>query len=947
MTPERYQRVVEIFQKASDHSAEARRAFLAEACAGDDKLRREVEAMLVADAQSAGFLDKPADDIAAAAVAAREVRSLIGHRISHYEVVSLLGSGGMGEVYRATDTRLRREVAIKFSITSFSDRFEREARTIAALNHPNICTLHDVGPNYLVMELLEGPTLADRIKRGALPLVEALEIAKQIADALEAAHEKGIVHRDLKPANIKIKPDGTVKVLDFGLAKMSQETASGGSPEHKPTLTTGPGIVLGTAAYMSPEQARGQAVDKRTDIWSFGVVLYEMLDGRRAFPGETTTDVLAAVVSQEPDWGRVPAEAKRLLRRCLEKDPKRRLRDIGDARSLLADASDTSSSVLKPVKALHGLAWLTAGLLAGSLAVGLIVWRVTSTKPAYQPTMRVTIPLTTTQPLVLGSPIVLSRDGTQLVYAAGGADLEAGTEQNTHLYLRFIDRIETAPIRGTDRGASPFFSPDGRWVGFFADGKVKKVPITGGVPQTICDDLVRGREAAAAQSADWAPDDSIFFATGFSGLWRVPASGGTPQLVTTLDTKKGEFSHRWPQILPGGREVLFTVQGPNSTDFHVAVESLMTRQRRNLTEKGSYARYASSGHLVYAWEGSLLASPFDLVRLEVTGPESSILENLPLDKDGAAMFALSGNGTLIYVSAGPPSQRTLVWVDRRGNGKAISTTARAFKSPRLSPDGQRLAVDIGPDVWTYDLARDVLTRLTYDGSSCCPEWTPDSKRLVFSSYGTGPLNLFMQAADGSGQPERLTTSENYQWASSWSPDGRVLAFMEFNHTTLGDIWMLPLEGEHKPYPLVRTSSTEWGGRISPDGRWLAYVSDATGRFEVYVTSFPSGQSKRQISTEGGAEAVWSRNGRELFYREGAKMMAVGIEANRSLTAAKPRMLFAGYMRSVPGEPQYDVSLDGGRFVMVKSETESAPTQLNVVLNWFEELRNRSGTGLKK
>jgi len=900
----------------------------------------------------------------------------------------------MGEVYRARDTKLNRDVALKVLPEVFARdaermaRFRREAQVLASLNHPNIATIYGLeesnGNCALVMELVEGPTLAERISgatvgaglappdkgtpRGAptaapMPLDEALPIAKQIAEGLEYAHECGIIHRDLKPANVKVRPDGTVKILDFGLAKALQETpAATGGISDSPTISaaaTREGVILGTAAYMSPEQARGKTVDRRCDIWSFGAVLFEMLSGKQAFAGEDVSETLATVIMKEPDWsvlpGHLPTQLERLLRRCLTKDPKQRLQAIGEARIVieesLAGAVHAGAGQPAPTKAgapplqpwRRALPWGIAVTLALAL-VGTLLWVALrpAPRPPTRPIARVVVTLPASDRLAAGplAHIALAPDGSRLVYVAnhGGS---------TQLYLRAIDRFEATPISGTDGAESPFFSPDGQSVGFFAGGKLKKVSLSGGAPLSLC-------SAPVGRGGSWSPDDTIIFApSATSGLFRVSTAGGTPKPLTVPDRKRGELSHRWPQILPGGKALLFTNwTGSSFDDARIGVLSLETGERRVLVEGGTYPRYVSSGHVVYARAGGLLAVPFDLKRLEVTGPSVSVLEGVSMSPlSGTAEFSSSTDGSLAYAPGGFSfDEGTLVWVDRKGAPQPLAAPPRGYLSPRLSPDGQRVAVSIqgtNPGLWLYDLARSTLTRLTE--STILPRslWTPDGKRLTFASAPSGAMNLYWMPADGSGAPERLTTSENVQYPGSWSPDGGVLAFSEADPTTGWGIWVME-QGDRKTRPFLQTPANEYQPSFSPDGRYLAYGSDESGRREVYVRPFPGSGGKVQISTEGGVEPVWARNGRELFYRSGDKMMAAAVETKPVFAASKPKLLFEGRYETVIFafyEPNYDVSPDGQRFLMIKaSEQESAPTQLNVVLNWSDELRRLAPAG---
>jgi serine/threonine-protein kinase len=912
---------------------------------------------------------------------------LIGQIFCHYRIVERIGAGGMGEVYRARDTKLNRDVALKVLPETFAKdaermaRFRREAQVLASLNHPNIATIYGLeesnGNCALVMELVEGPTLAEKIrvaqgplsgpaafpverpqrqKAGvALQIDESLHIAKQIAEGLEYAHEKGVIHRDLKPANVKMRPDGTVKILDFGLAKALEETPGAGSISDSRTISAAAsreGIILGTAAYMSPEQARGKTVDRRCDIWPFGAVLFEMLSGKQAFAGEDTSHTLAAVIMSEPDWSvlpeHLPAPVGRLLRRCLTKDPKQRLQAIGEARiaieETLTEAPDRGAvrePALQPALPFawrRALPWTLAAISTVVLLALIMGIALRGPRPPARPVARMLVALPPGDRLALGStPVVaLSPDGSRLVYVANHSG-------STQLYVRAIDRFEATPIPGTEGAESPFFSPDGQSVGFFAQGKLKTVFLSGGAPLTLC-------SVSLGRGGSWGPDGSIIFAPGYSGLFRVSTAGGTPKPLTALDRKKGEFSHRWPEILPGSKAVVFTMWNgsANLDDERIGVLSLKTGEQRVLVQGGAHARYVPSGHLVYAGARGLLAVPFDLKRLEVTGAPVSILGDVSIQPvTGSAEFSISGDGSLAYVPGGSSiSERTLLWVDRKGAARPLAAPPRGYYCPRPSPDAQRLAVSIQGNrgTWLYDLARGTLTRFAAGNHSI---WTPDGKHATLSIPQSGTVNLYRMPADGNGAAERLTTSDNVQFPGSWSPDGQVLAFTEADPTTGWDIWMLGLQGDRKPQPFLQTPSNEGGPVFSPDGRWLAYQSDESGRNEIYVRPFPGPGGKRQISTEGGVEPVWARNGRELFYRNGDKMMVTAVETKPVFAPAKPKLLFEGHYEagSFPFEPDYDVSPDGQRFLMIKgSEQESAATQLNVVLNWSDELRRLAPAG---
>jgi eukaryotic-like serine/threonine-protein kinase len=902
----------------------------------------------------------------------------------------------MGEVYRAHDTKLGRDVAIKILPGTLAHdqerlaRFEREARTLAALNHPNIAHIHgfedSTGTPALVMELVEGPTLADRIAEGALPLDEVLRIAKQIAEALETAHEQGIIHRDLKPANIKVRADGTVKVLDFGLAKMlDSSAASTGPTSESPTITTPAlagmtrqGVILGTAAYMAPEQARGRAVDARADIWAFGCVLYEMLTGRRAFDGEDVSDALASIIKSDPDWRPLPMGLpdgiRRLLKRCLEKNPSERLHAIADVRIEIADAlrapedsvslpnaterarrSSPTIAVVAVSLAVGGIAVvlvMTFGLRGGSApTLPVVVRTMLTVAPADQ--LRANGPV---EYLTEGRPsrsaMTLSPDGRAIVFSGIGGDRQ-------QLYLRPLDHLEASPIAGTDNAASPFFSPDGKWVGFWASGALKKVAIDGGAGATeIC-------QTQPIFGASWGPSGIIVFGTVNGGLWLVPDVGGTPKRVTKPDASKGETNHRLPQFLPGGRAVVFTVlKGSAKWDeTMVAVVTLASGERRDLLE-GADARYVSSGHLILVRAGTLMAAPFDLARLQVTGGAVTVIPNVMQaaympnvgNDSGAGQFAVSDSGSMVYVPGGvlPDLERLLMWIDRGGTTQPVGAPARAYFGVRLSPDGRRVAAwtsGVDRNVWIYDTSRGTLSRLTTEGRNSYAIWTPDSRHVTFVNDGPGVQNIFWKAVDGSAPQERLTTSEFDQIPMSWSPDGQTLAFNQGSATTPSSIWVLPMSSDRRPRPLIQTAAGEREPDFSPDGKWIAYESTESGRREVYVQPYPGPGARQQVSIAGGSGPAWSHDGRELFYLAWPRiageaprtltMMAVPVSTRSGFTAGKPTQLWE---RPSPvtflGYRPYDVTADGRRFLVVEPK-ERPPikvTEMILIQNWTEELK---------
>ena len=902
---------------------------------------------------------------------------LPGRRLGPYEILSAIGAGGMGEVYRAKDTRLDRIVAIKVLPAHLADRpelrerFEREARTIASLNHPHICTLFDIGHqdgiDFLVMEYLEGETLAQRLVKGPLPLEQVLQYAIEIADALDKAHRKGVTHRDLKPGNIMLTKTGT-KLLDFGLAKLRQEAApANASLSDLPTAVdpaTAAGTILGTLQYMAPEQLEGKDVGARTDIFAFGAVVYEMATGKKAFEGKSQASLIAAILEREPPamsslQPMTPPALDRVVKKCLAKEPDRRWQvasDLHDELKWIAEGgSQVSSHVTIPAKglrALRGRALMFGALLLVAAIAGFAGWILKPTTG--QPVTRTVISLPTGQQLAGfddGPALALSSDGTHLVYVAR----QGGVQQ---LYLRAMDSLESKPIPGTEDAINPFFSPDGQWLGFFAGGKLKKVSMSGGAALTL-------GYVATPLGASWSSLGMILFSpSANSVLFQVPDVGGTPQRLTHFE--KADTSHRWPEFLPGGRAVLFAA-GPTAatfTDGQVAVQSIETGQRRNLIQGGMDPRYLPPGHLVYAQGGSLMAMPFDPQRLAAMGAAVPVVDGvLQSLSTGAAQYSVSEAGSLVYVAGGLESaQSRLVWVNRNGAEKPLAAPAHAYSAPRISPDGRRVAVGIveqETQTWMYDLSRNALTRLTFDGNyNFLPVWTPDGKRIAFISNKGGPLNIFWQLADGSGGLERLTTSEYIHTPQSFSGDGKLLAYYEVNPTTQRDIWVLSM-GDPSPAAarsgqvrgsqlFLRTPFDESGPRFSPDGHWLTYVSNESGRYEVYVQPYPGPGGKWQISTEGGTEPVWNPNGRELFYRSGDKMMAVEISTQPSFTVDKPRMLFEGKYEAPPFPiANFDVSPDGQRFLMIKPiEQSAALTQINVVLNFSEELKQKVPTGKK-
>jgi serine/threonine-protein kinase len=886
-----------------------------------------------------------------------------GVRLGPYEIVSPLGAGGMGQVYRARDTKLGRDVALKTLPDSFTHdperlgRFRREAQVLAALNHPHIAQIHGLdeanGTQFLVLELVDGESLDKRIARGPILVDEALTIARQIAEALEAAHEKAIIHRDLKPANIAVTRDDQVKVLDFGLAKAT-DAASGTSGElaNSPTITspammTGVGVILGTAAYMAPEQARGRAADKRSDIWAFGCVVFEMLTGRRAFDGDDISTTLAAVLKTEPEWSAfpptVPPSLCRLLGRCLHKDPKQRLRDIGDARIAIDDV--LSGAEVPALTTFRRMPWWrrvvipAAALVVGSLVTGLVVWIAMRSAVAQPRVSVLTITPPGTAPLSLNGAtrdVAITPDGSRVIYVGANG---------TTLFVRRLDQLEATPLVRGDALREPFISPDGQWVGFF-DGQVtlKRVAITGGPPARVAQFDTPGL------GATWAADDRIIVATASSttGLLQVSADGRAPTVLTRPDHARGEARHLSPELLPGGQAVLFTVTALTGglDTASLALLDLRSKKSTILLRGGSHAQYVSSGHLVYAAGETLRAVGFDLTHLKIVGASTPVVPRVLTTSLGIVNAGVARDGTLIYVEgAGEIGVgRTLVWVDRQGHEAPVAAKSLAYLFPRLSPDGGRVAVTVSGqklDIWLLGLDRPTSQRVTSDSAvHAIAVWTPDGHRLVFHSSGS----LFSQAADGTGPVVRLTDGPNDQIPTDVAPDGTVV-FMERSSTSAYDVKAVTLDGTHQVRPLVQTPFDERNGIVSPNGRWLAYEANDSGSFEIYVRPFPEvGRAPSQVSTSGGTQPLWAHDGRELFYfaPDGA-LMRVAVADGAAWSVGTPTKVLDGrYVTRPAGNVyrNYDIAADGQRFLMVKaagSDATGAP-QIVVIQHFDEELK---------
>jgi serine/threonine-protein kinase len=919
---------------------------------------------------------------------------IAGSRLGPYEIQAPLGAGGMGEVYRARDARLGRDVAIKILPPEFASdperlaRFEREAKLLASLSHPNIAAIYGFeeanGQRFLALELAEGETLAERIARGPLPVDEALEVAHQIADALEAAHEKGVVHRDLKPANVKAPPDGKVKVLDFGLARAlegsSTTEVSGTELTQSPTLTgrmTQAGVILGTAAYMSPEQARGRSVDKRSDIWAFGAVLYEMLTGRRTFDGETVSDTLAAVLRADVDWEALPPETpdsvRRLLRRCLERDPKRRLHDIADARFEL-EARDAPASPVAPSPQRRppvGRLLLASLAAIAILALALVAARASIGRPAAAK-LRLSILLSPDEPMPedLGSSVVVSPDGTRLAYVT------AGTKPALH--VRRLDQLTGTAIPDTDGASSPFFSPDGKWIAFFAAGKLRRVPSSGGPVVEIGD-------APNPRGGAWASDGTIVFSpTSASGLVSIPVSGGPPRSLTKPNASASERSHRWPSFLPGGRTVLFMTQqrGRDYDDGAIEAVDMASGSRKVVLRGGAFPRYALSGHLLFARRGTVMAVPFDTRRLETTGAPASVLEQVlsmtggEATGDGSANFDVSPSGLLVY-RAGIAAARaaSLLVTDRKGALVREFPDAKPFSDPKFSPDGRRIAVQVDgipSSIWVGEVESGDLRRLTFGVRALTPSWSPDGGVVTYASneaYDEDVLGraagaaqsalpaprraIYWKNANGTGEQHRLWEGEGMLFNPAWSPDGRTLYFQAGFPNSRYDLQSIHLDGPLRPGVKatearlrLQTPFDEIMPAVSPDGRWIAYMSDETGRWEVYLRRSDGVEGKWQVSDGGGEYPRWSRDWTLYFYR-GPTIFAVRITAqgdspqiSRADRILDLTVLNASAFRGFTFFSNYDISGDGQRFVFVGDAPGHEPDRQHAILvsDWLEDVR---------
>jgi Tol biopolymer transport system component len=871
-----------------------------------------------------------------------------GTKLGPYQIISSLGAGGMGEVYKAQDTRLDRSVAIKVLPSHLSgnaelrERFEREARAVSSLNHPNICTLHDVGQegdvDFLVMEHIEGETLAERLKKGALPLEQALGYAVEIADALDKAHREGVVHRDLKPGNVMLTKSGA-KLLDFGLAKLAGSgttpdvSALSALPTEQKSLTAH-GAILGTFQYMAPEQLEGGEVDSRTDIFALGAVIYEMVTGKKAFEGKSQASLISAIMSSEPAPMSTlqplsPAGLQHIIKTCMAKDPDKRWQSAGDvARELewIAEAGPEAALVAPSARAQirERLAWGAAALATLAAVLFAVLWTLRA--PETSQMVRFEVPPPEGLPVV-DSPKI-SPDGRYLAFNA------TDEQGNVQIWLRPLNAVAAQPIPGTDGAGRPFWSPDSSYLGFFAGGKLKKIPVGGGPPQTICD-------APSGADGSWSEEGVILYdGRGSDPIMRVSAAGGIPSPQITPDSEEGT-QVGWPQFLPASRRFLYVVFGANQTE--VRIGSLDGGESKTLLGGLSRVEYAPPGFLLYVRENTLVAQPFDADAGEITGEPVPLAEDLGIDNVGLAHFSVSRTGVLTF-RGGEAGGGRLVWVDQEGELDRSEGDPADIRSTDLSPDGRWLAMEMttgsGRDIWLRDLVRGVTSRFTFnEARDSAPIWSPDGQRIAFEMEQEGQRDLVVKSVGGTGEVEVLVEGEKRQGPDSWSADGRFLLYYEVDPETSWDVWVLSLEGEDRePRPVLNTPFIEIRARFSPDGRWVAYESDESGRFEIYVQAFIGPGGKWQISSNGGSEPQWGPGGDELYYLgPDLKMMRVKVETGETFDAGIPESLFPVSLRPITLRNRFVVSPDGERFLLLSSLREDTTPPTTVVLNWTAEL----------
>lgn len=957
-----FSKVDELFDAALSRPPEERVRFVEEACEGDRALAEEVRKLLELSADGgededslfpSGALKGPLwEEVARELQNGGENPDLqAGSFIGPYEIVGLLGRGGMGSVYRATDPGLGRDVAIKVLSPEFAidgstmKRFEREAKLLASLNHPNIASIYDLlrveDDRYLILELVEGETLAERLERGPLELPELLAIAEQIADALGEAHRKGVIHRDLKPSNIKLTPDGRVKILDFGLAKTY---VAGDSDEPTRTVaptppTTQAGVVLGTPGYMSPEQARGTSVDKRTDVWAFGCLLYEMVTGRRAFGGKTASDAIAAVLRDDVDWGRLPVstprELRKLIKLCLQQDPRDRVQDIGDARLEVVEMSrQDSRGLLVDTGSRSTGRWVALAALAAFFA-GMAFFRAVGFRGNFGSrsgsVTRTTLALGPEERLWIGASasLALSPDGSRIAFVG---DLDGRIQ----LYVRDLASYDLTIVRGSDGARDPFFSPDGNWIGFFAQGEIKKVSVDHGVAESVTEAGLQSR------GASWGANGQIVFAQDSApGLFAVSENGGEPQALSDLGTDAGRVEHFWPQWLPGDDSLLFTIRtaGDTGVSDELAVLDVATGATTVLGE-GAQATYLSSGHIVYTRGAAIEAAVLDANAYALKGSGKALVEGVNVYPGGSSTFAVSSSGTLAYL------ERTDTAVfqirDREGRTTSVDLPGGTPGWPRInSASGNSAALHLGGadsrDVWVLDLDRPgSIRQVTFQGGGF-PTWSADGSRIAFMSRRGGSGDIYTVASDGSGTAERLLGGPRTQIPVSWSPQG-VLAYYEIGDITQRDVWVVDVANGGDPVLFVATPANELSPMFSPDGNWIAYVSNETGQNEVYVRPYPPPGPVTAVSIDGGSEPNWSRDGTELLYRHGDSIMSVPVTLGSGFRARSPQEVLAEPpLPGAGGNPNYDIFPDG-RLLIRHAAPGTSIDRVRLVLNWQEELR---------
>jgi eukaryotic-like serine/threonine-protein kinase len=946
VTPEHHERVGRLFRDALELPAGERSSFLSKSCDGDAVLQGEVESLLSYEAVSDAAIDGSAMEAVSRVMAVEQSHSWVGRQVSHYQVLSRLGGGGMGEVYRARDHRLGRDVAIKALPLAFATdsarmrRFEEEARTVGQLNHPNIVALYDIGVHdgapFIVTEMLNGEDLRQQLNRGALPQRRAIDYGQQIARGLAATHARGIVHRDLKPENLLVTSEGCVKILDFGLAKLADATAAGPSVSTE-RLETSPGFIVGTIGYLAPEQLRGERADHRADVFAFGVILHEMLSGRRPFECPSPGEIVAAILKDEPpDLDGVTGQItlNRIVRRCLEKDPEQRFqsaRDLAFALDLLSTPSSESAgahappfSLLRPARTLRMSRWATRGaVLLTSVLIAAIsavaAWNTRRVQPQPAQVARFVLPVP--GGTILAGDLEVSRDGAFLAYSTGRPGART-------LFVRRLSAPDAEPVAAIEGGEGPFFSPDSEWLGFFADGKMQKISMRGGTPITLAD-------APSQRGADWGEGGSIVFAPiARAGLFLVSENGGVPEALTTPDEERLETGHIYPRWLPGGRHLFYVARREIEADRAIVAFSLEDRRSRVLLAGNAVPRYLSSGHLTFLHRGNLMAVPFSVDRLEPTGTPTPAVERV-------ATYAVSETGLLMYAPVNTAPGARLVWVDRQGQTTDIAAPVRDYRNPRLSPDGGRVAVAVATaqqsSIWIFDLVRDALVRLTFEGQSGWPVWSRNGREVIFASNRSGTSwDIYRKSTDGTGVEASILVKPLLQIPHAVSDEGGQLALTEIGPSSFHTAMLSMRDGALN----VRVKNA-WTPSLSPDARWFAYTSNEAGRYQIYVRPSSGAEGRWQISTEGGVEPVWSASGSELFYRHGDQVLAVDVVTNSTFEYGKPRRLFEGRyaLGNVKDDTRaYDVAPDGQRFLMLKTENEPSTGDLKVVVNWYDELR---------